>query len=112
MKVTMETVKDLWKKNHVGGIYLPIKYEGREYVQIEDMDTPSYDGRWGAYWEGCAVKLGDDILHNAVYCNAPVYSIIWVITDSNAEPEDSADWDNPNDIQESGEVNIYNGYVF
>lgn len=112
MKVTIETAKDLWEKRHVGGTYLPISYEGHEYVQIDDMDTMSYDGRYQeAYWEGFAIRIGDTIDDDGY---APLYNLIWFLDNPDAEDTEYTvdDWEKVDDITDAGEINIETGDIY
>ena len=112
MKVTMETAKDLWEKRHVGGTYSPVSYEGHEYVQIEDMDTPSYNATYQeAYWEGFAIRIGDTIDDDGY---APLYSLIWFLDNKDADDTEYTvdDWTSPSEIKENGEIDTKTGNIY
>lgn len=110
MKVSMETAKALQKMKRTASNYSPVIYDGKEYIQIADMDTLSYDGRYGeSYWEGLAVRLGDDITDGS----APVYTLIWFLDNPDAEDGSDTvdDWDKVDDVKEVGSIDIFDGLI-
>ena len=109
-QVTMENVKAIQKAHHTTGNYLPVECEGRQYVQIIDMDTCDTDNNGTPYWEGYAVRLDDEIDEDGY---APLYTLIWDM--DNPDAEDGADtvddWDNVDDVNEVGGINVTNGNI-
>lgn len=110
MRVTIETARALQKLKSAYE-YNPVTYGGKEYIQIVDMDTLSYDGRYGcSYWEGYAVRLGDEIEDGY----APVYTLIWFLDNPDAEDGSDTvdDWDKVDDVKEVGSIDIFDGLIY